>query len=120
MQFPHSRATKQEMTTARLPMLGLRVRELIPGSIPGKTMDDIVTARASYGHLDREGSTVRIRLNSTVVHVTQAGVEPARDVEVAYVRGKQLASVRAKNCALACYNGMIPYICPELPEKQKE
>ncbi len=31
-----------------------------------------------------------------------------------------MQSVVAKNCVLACYNGMIPYICPELPEKQKE
>ena len=26
----------------------------------------------------------------------------------------------AKFCVLACYNMMIPYLCPELPEKQKE
>jgi spermidine dehydrogenase len=31
-----------------------------------------------------------------------------------------LQTVSAKNCILACYNGMIPYLCPELPEKQKE
>jgi len=98
----------------------LLVRSLIPGSIPGKTMEDIVTARADYGLLDREGSAVSIRLNSTVVHVANAGGEPSREVEISYVRGKHLASLRAKNCVLACYNGMIPYICPDLPEKQKE
>jgi spermidine dehydrogenase len=99
----------------------LLVRSLIPGSIPGKTMEDVVTARADYSSLDREGSPVRIRLNSTVVHVTHVGATDAsEEAEVAYARGKQLASVRAKNCVLACYNGMIPYICPELPEKQKE
>jgi len=26
--------------------------------------------------------------------------------------------VAAKNCLLACYNGMIAYFCPELPEQQ--
>jgi spermidine dehydrogenase len=36
------------------------------------------------------------------------------------MRGGQLSSVRAKNCVLACYNSMIPYLCPELPDKQKE
>jgi spermidine dehydrogenase len=41
-------------------------------------------------------------------------------VQVEYVRGGKLQTVAAKNCVLACYNGMIPYLCPELPEKQKE
>ncbi|HUM06279.1 MAG TPA: NAD(P)-binding protein [Terriglobales bacterium] len=98
----------------------LLVRTLIPGSLPGHTMEDVVTARADYSTLDQKESPVRIRLNSTVVHVKQAGQGAAREVEVAYARGKTLHSVRAKQCVLACYNGMIPYLCPELPEKQKE
>src|SRR5439155_7764632 len=44
----------------------------------------------------------------------------ARDVEVAYAREKKVYSVRAKGVVLACWNMMIPYLCPELPEKQKE
>jgi spermidine dehydrogenase len=55
------------------------------------------------------------------VHVQQAkGRKTGKNVEIAYVRGGKLASVQAKECVLACYNGMIPYICSELPEKQKE
>jgi spermidine dehydrogenase len=27
--------------------------------------------------------------------------------------------VRARSCVLACYNMMIPYLCPELPDQQK-
>ena len=99
----------------------LLVRALIPGAVPGETMDDVVTARADYSKLDDANSTVRIRLNSTAVHVQHTkGGTTGKDVEVAYVRGGKLVSVRAKNCVLACYNGMIPYICPELPAKQKE
>jgi spermidine dehydrogenase len=102
----------------------LLVRALIPGAVPGETMDDVVTARADYGKLDDATSPVRIRLNSTAVHVQHAkgpiGTTAGKDVEVAYVRGGKIVTVRAKNCVLACYNGMIPYICPELPEKQKE
>jgi spermidine dehydrogenase len=97
----------------------LLVRALIPGAVPGHTMDDVVTARADYSRLDQEAAPVRIRLNSTVVNVKHGG-DSKNEVEVAYVRGKQLQSVRAKQCVLACYNGMIPYLCPELPEKQKE
>src|SRR6185312_6741882 len=33
----------------------LLVRSLIPGSIPGQTMDDVVTSRAEYSCLDRQG-----------------------------------------------------------------
>jgi spermidine dehydrogenase len=100
----------------------LLVRSLLPDAIPGHSMEDVVTARADYSRLDREGELVRVRLNSTVVHVGHVGNETSKqkDVEIAYMRGKQLASVRAKDCVLACYNGMIPYLCPELPDKQKE
>ena len=99
----------------------LIVRALIPGSIPGHTMDDVVTARADYSRLDNVASRIRIRLNSTVVKVHQdGGHASAEPVHVQYVRGGKLQSVEAKYCVLACYNQMIPYLCPELPEKQKE
>src|SRR6266852_5126151 len=99
----------------------LLVRALIPEAVPGETMEDVVTARAEYSKLDEENSAVRIRLNSTVVHVQHVkGANAGKDVEIAYVRGGKLVSVQAKKCVLACYNGMIPYICQELPEKQKE
>ena len=97
------------------------VRKLVPGSIPGDSMDDIVTAKVDYARLDAANSAVRLRLNSTAVHVSHAGpAQSAKEVEIAYDRGGKLQSVRAKNCVLACYNMMIPYICPELPDKQKE
>ncbi len=99
----------------------LLVRALIPGAMPGHSMDDVVTARADYSKLDVDGAPMRIRLNSTVVHVKQREVgDASKIVDIAYMRGKKLQSVQAKNCVLACYNGMIPYICPTLPQKQKE
>lgn len=99
----------------------LLVRALIPAAMPGHSMDDVVTARADYSKLDQPGAPTKIRLNSTVVHVQHAA--PAAEtkiVEVSYVRGERLQSVQAQNCVLACYNGMIPYLCPELPQKQKD
>ena len=92
------------------------VRKLIPSVLDGKDMDDIVLARANYARLDQPGQPVRIRLNSTVVRARNAD----SGVEIDYVRGKKLQTVQAKACVLACYNGMIPYLCPELPDKQKE
>ena len=103
----------------------LLVRALIPGAMPGHAMLDVVTTRADYSKLDVDSAPVRIRLNSTVVHVQHGGATAAsgdapKTVDIAYMRGKKLQSVQAKNCVLACYNGMIPYICPDLPQKQKE
>ncbi|MEO1204495.1 MAG: FAD/NAD(P)-binding protein, partial [Pseudomonadota bacterium] len=46
----------------------LLVRALIPAALPGKTMEDSVTARVDYGALDGDDGPVRIRLNSTVVN----------------------------------------------------
>ena len=43
------------------------VRSLVPGSAPGSTAEDIVTAKMDYGRLDHGDSPIRIRLNSTAV-----------------------------------------------------
>jgi spermidine dehydrogenase len=99
----------------------LLVRSLIPTAIPGQNMDDVVSARADYSRLDDTKAPVRIRLNSTVVQVRHDGPsDSAKEVEIAYMRGGKLQSVRARACVLACYNTMIPYLCPELPQRQQE
>ena len=97
------------------------VRSLVPGSAPGSTMEDIVTARMNYARLDETGSKVRIRLNSTAVRAKHVGdPQSAKEVEVAYVRGGQAHRVRTASCVLACYNMVIPFLCPEMSDKQKE
>jgi len=99
----------------------LLVRSLVPGSAPGRTMEDIVVAGMNYARLDDENSKVRIRLNSTAVRVKHIGdPQVAKEVEVTYVRGGQARRVRAPYCVLACYNMVIPYLCPELSERQRE
>ena len=99
----------------------LLVRTLNPSAIPGTTATDVVLAKADYSRLDTTSSAVRIRLNSTVVKVKHVG-DPAtaKEVEITYATGKNLKSVRAKNCILACWHVVIPYIAQELPEPQKE
>jgi spermidine dehydrogenase len=99
----------------------LLVRALIPEVLPGQTAEDSVLAKADYGRLDRGESPVRIRLSSTAVRVRHAGGTPsARQVEVAYLRDNKVYNVRANGVVLACWNMMIPYVCPELPDTQKE
>lgn len=99
----------------------LLVRSLIPEAIPGNTMEDIVTAQADYSKLDRSQSPVRVRLSSTAVRVKHDG-DPAsaREVDVAYIQRGKLFQARGRACVLACYNSMVPYLCPELPSAQKE
>jgi spermidine dehydrogenase len=99
----------------------LLVRALVPDAMPGTTAQDSVLAKVDYSRLDRSGAPIRIRLGSTAARVRHAGAaESAKDVDVVYARDKKLYSVRAKGVVLACWNSMIPYLCPELPDKQKE
>ena len=93
----------------------LLVRRLIPGAVPGHSMDDIVGARVHYAALDAAGP-VRLRLNSTAVRAHH--VSP-HEVEVTYVRGGSAWTARANNVVLACWNMVIPYLCPEMPATQK-
>ncbi len=99
----------------------LLVRTLIPDCLPGKTMEDSVTTRVDYEKLDTPGSSTRIRLNSTVVRVRHNG-EPgsAKDVVVTYVRNDRAHGVRAGAVVMACYNSIVPHLCPEIPGPQKE
>ena len=98
----------------------LLVRNLLPAAVPGNSVEDVITAHVDYSQLDRAPSPVRLRLNSTAVRVRHVGdSELAGPVEVTYVRGGRTFTARAKGAVLACYNMMIPYLCPELPEVQK-
>lgn len=99
----------------------LLVRRLVPGAVPGNSAEDIVTARVDYGSLDRPNSNVRLRLNSTAVGVRHVGdVASSKRVDITYVRGEKTQTVHANNCVLACWNMIIPYLCPDLPVGQKE
>jgi spermidine dehydrogenase len=96
------------------------VRALIPGVAPGRTAEDVVTSKFDYSRLDHKNSPVRIRLNSTAVRVRHRGAPASSTkVEVTYAREKQIYLVRGKTAVLACWNMVIPYLCPELPERQK-
>ena len=97
----------------------LLVRGLIPGSIPGTSAEDVVTARADYTTLDRAANRVRIRLNSPVIQVRHEGVAGSR-VEVTYLSGGKPVTVTSRSVVLACWHAAIPYLCPELPTAQKE
>ena len=96
----------------------LLVRALIPGVLDGHDAKDIVTAKADYSRLDASSAPVRLRLNQIVVRARNVPT----GVEIAYTRasgGGAVTRVKAKECVLASWNMMIPYLCPELPAPQK-
>jgi spermidine dehydrogenase len=99
----------------------LLVRSLFPRAVPGGAVEDIVTERIDYSRLDRPDDTTRIRLGSLAVSVSSSGpAASAATIEVVSSRMERLYTIRAKHCVLACWNMMIPYLCPQLPETQKE
>jgi spermidine dehydrogenase len=99
----------------------LLVRSLIAGTFPAMAIDadpfGIVTARLDYDALDRPGSAVRLRLNSTAVHVANAANDAG--ITVDYVNDGRLLRIRARQAVLACYNAIVPYLVPDLPSAQK-
>ncbi len=96
----------------------LLVQRLIPAvAADMRGVEDVATARFQYDALDRQNSNTRLRLNSTVVGVREID---RQGVQVDYVTHGEALRVSADRCILACYNGLIPHLCPELPEPQKE
>lgn len=94
------------------------VRELVPGSVPGRSMEDLVAARVDYDALDAPGQATRIRLSATAVDVRHSSDQAL--AEVTYVRNGRPELVRGKHVVLACYNRAIPYICSEVGDEQAE
>lgn len=93
----------------------LLVRRLIPASAPGSTMEDIVTARFDYAQLDVAGQPTRLRLGATLVAVRNG----KGGVDLGYVRGGNLHRMQAGAVVFAGYNMMLPYLLPELSNRQR-
>ena len=99
----------------------LLVRELIPRAVGGQVAADAadsVTARVDYARLDEAANAARLRLNATAINVEHT--EDGESVEVTYVRNGTAERVVADHAIMACYNHVLPWLCPELPEAQVE
>ena len=94
----------------------LLVRALIPDVAPAADASNLALAHFDYSKLDKAGSPVRLRLESTVINVSEDQGGP----RVTYVNDGKVVRVKAKHAVLACYHTIIPHLCPELPEEQKE
>ena len=95
----------------------LIVQKLIPAVAPHmKGLEDVAIAQFDYSALDVAGESARLRLNSTAVGVREVGEK----VEVDYVQHGMPLKVTASRCVLACNNNIIPHLCPEMNEAQKQ
>ena len=101
----------------------LLVNRLVPTAWPSANlnMDTIQTAVLDYSKLDLPADPVRIRLSSTVVQAEHDG-DPAKakTVTIVYAKDGKLYKVKAGNVIMACFNNIIRYIVPALPEAQKQ
>ena len=107
--FPEGNATVARLLVGRL----------IPGVLKGRDAAAVMLERVDYARLDDPANATRIRLNATAFHVANG----PGGVEVSYTLGGVdglLRKTRAKQCVLACWNYVIPYICPDLPAPQRE
>ena len=96
----------------------LLVHKLIPNVAPAmKGFEDVAISNFNYEALDLDDNSTRLRLNSTVVGVKETALNHVR---VDYVDKGQPFSISADHCILACYNGLIPHLCPEMSDQQKE
>jgi len=96
----------------------LLVQKLVPGIAPNmKGPEDVAIARFDYSALDREDHNTRIRLSSTVVGVREVD---GKCVEVDYVQQGAALRINADHCVMACYNNLIPHLCPEMSEAQQQ
>jgi len=102
----------------------LLVNRLVPQSFNAVLdQESIVLAHLNYAALDLAESPVRIRLNATAVRVEHIGVPDRaseRAVRVVYLEEGQLRQVTAANVVLACFNNIVPFLVPTLPEAQRQ
>ncbi len=94
----------------------LLVHALIPAVAPGSDATNIAMARFDYSRLDEATSRVRLRLESTVVNVTNRN----GGTSVSYVNQGRVLRVNSRHAVLACYHAIIPHLCPNMPREQKE
>ncbi len=98
----------------------LLVQKLIPAVSPASGMDEIVSANFDYQQLDVPGASVKLRLHSTVINVQEADHSRQNLARIQYVMHGKAYTVEARHCVLAGYNAMIPSMCPQLDQQQRQ
>jgi spermidine dehydrogenase len=99
----------------------LIVKTLVPSAFAGDASPDAVTRnQIDFTALDRPESAARIRLASTVLHVSHEG-DPARSdsLQVIYENNGKLFRVRARSAVMAGGSWTTKHIIADLPSAQR-
>ncbi|MBI5213824.1 MAG: hypothetical protein HY957_10735, partial [Nitrospirae bacterium] len=98
------------------------IKALIPDAIDGgKSFADIHNGRVRFPALDREGNKVRLRLNSSVVHVEhEHSSVQEKNVTVTYLRDGKLYRLNARSVVMACGSRLSRKVVSGLPVSHVE
>jgi len=101
----------------------LLVSRMVPGVFEGRLdQESVVMAPARYAGLDNPANPTRIRLSSMAIraeHLEPTTRNTEKAVRVVYVKDGKRVAVTGANVIMACFNNIIPYIVPGIPEAQK-
>src|SRR3546814_6605740 len=79
-----------------------------------------------YAVFDRSSNPTRFRQSSIVYNVRHLGPTPhvlepdTREVLISYLNDGRAYTVKAGSVVMACMNNVVPSVCPEIPDIQKE
>ncbi|HEY1264587.1 MAG TPA: NAD(P)-binding protein, partial [Terriglobales bacterium] len=100
----------------------LMVKTLIPESIAGNdSLQDVCRNDVNFDALDRTGTPIRIRLNSTAVWVKHDGdPEKSESVSVVYLRDGKPQAIKAKTVVMAGGSWTTKHIVRDLPQSHRD
>lgn len=98
-------------------ILRMLVRSLVPGAVGGSNFVEAHNAPIRFDALDRAGAPTRIRVSSTVVDVSNAvhAAPKGSLATITYVRGGQLASVKARTVVMSSASWTAKRLIGDLP-----
>jgi len=97
------------------------IKKLIPNAIKGNSTEDILFNPVNFSQLDKDTSSIRIRLNSTAVNVHHIGTENEQGrVQVTYSNKNKLYQVKSKTVVMASGGWINRRILRDLPAKYHE
>ncbi|HZW95928.1 MAG TPA: NAD(P)-binding protein [Candidatus Eremiobacteraceae bacterium] len=99
----------------------LMLKSLITGAIDGPdSVQGVSGNKVNFSALDVPGTTAKIRLSSTAVHVQHDG-DPgkANSVNIAYLKGGALYRVKARSVVMAGGGWTTKHIVKDLPETHR-
>ena len=98
------------------------VKAMIPDAIAGgQGLREVLWGKVNWQALDRPGQQMRIRLESTAVHIEHQGKPGNADyVNVIYHKGGKLFRIKARSVVMASGGWVNKYILRDLPKSHKE